>query len=233
MQEYKMFIGGRWCAADSGKTMVTVNPTTGEDLAVVPMAGKSDVDQAVKAARAAFPAWSKLKQSERSAMLNKVAAVIRENAHELAICDVREHGTPYNDAFGVVMGAADKFDYNASIAQALMGTHIPMENGKLSYFQREPFGVAAIIVPWNLPLIMTAVKMSAVLAVGNTCVLKPPSINSMTILKFAEVVSKAGLPAGTFNIVTGPGGSVGEALPPIPTWTSSASPEAARPARTF
>jgi acyl-CoA reductase-like NAD-dependent aldehyde dehydrogenase len=145
-------------------------------------------------------------------MLNKVAAVLRENAHELAMCDVQEHGTPYNDAFGVVMGAADKFDYNASIAQALLGTHIPMEPGKLSYFRREPFGVAAVIVPWNLPVIMTAVKMSAVIAVGNTCVLKPPSINSMTILKFFEIISKAGLPDGVINIVTGPGGSVGEAL---------------------
>ena len=69
-----------------------------------------------------------------------------------------EHGTPYKDAFGVVMGAADKFEYNASIAQALMGAHIPMESGKVSYFKREPFGVAAIIIPWNLPVIMTAVK---------------------------------------------------------------------------
>ncbi len=212
MQEYKMFIGGKWCAADSGKTMVTVSPTTGEDLAAVPMAGKIDVDRAVKAARSAFPAWSKLKQSERSAMLNKVAAVIRENAHELAMCEVLEHGTPYNDAFGVVMGAADKYDYSASVAQALMGTHIPMEPGMVSYFRREPFGVAALIIPWNFPIIMTAVKMSAVIAVGNTCVVKPPSINSMTVLKFAEVVAKAGLPDGVFNVVTGPGGSVGEAL---------------------
>ena len=212
MQEYKMFIDGKWVDADSGKTMVTVNPTTTEELARVPMAGSRDADKAVKAARAAFPAWSKLKQAERSKMMNKVAAVIREHAHELAMCDAREHGTPYNDAFGIVMGAADKFDYNASIAQALMGTQIPMEPGKVSYFKREPFGVAALIIPWNLPLIMTAVKMSAVIAVGNTCVLKPPSINSSTILKFAEIVSKAGLPDGVFNIITGPGGSVGEAL---------------------
>ena len=212
MQDYKMYIGGRWVDAGSGKTFVTANPATGEELARVPLADASDVDRAVKAARAAFPAWSRLKQAERSKLLVKVAAVIRENAQELAMCDVLEHGTPYNDAFGCVMGAADKYEYNAAVAQALMGTHIPMEPGKLSYFKREPFGVAAVIVPWNLPVIMTAVKMSAVIAVGNTCVLKPPSINSMTILKFAEILSKAGLPAGVFNIVTGPGSSVGEAL---------------------
>ena len=122
------------------------------------LADKSDVDKAVKAARKALTAGRKLKQSQRSGLMNKVAAAIRENAHEIAMCDVSEHGTPYKDAFGVVMGAADKFDYNASIAQALMGTHIPMEDGKVSYFKREPFGVAAIIIPWNLPVIMTAVK---------------------------------------------------------------------------
>ena len=212
MQEYKMLIGGKWVDAESGETFVTVNPTTGEDLARVPLAAEADVDKAVKAARAAFNGWSKLKQANRSELLCKVAAAIRENAHELAMCEVMEHGTPYNDAFGVVMGAAEKFDYNASIAQALMGTHIPIENGMLSYFKREPFGVAALIIPWNFPIIMMAVKASAVLAVGNTCVIKPPSINSMTDLKFAEVIMKAGLPDGVINVVTGPGGSVGKAL---------------------
>ena len=212
MQECKMLIGDKWVDAGSGETFTTINPTTCENLASVPLAGDADVDKAVKAARAAFPAWSKLKLSERGAILKRVAAVVRENAHELAMCDVEEHGTPYKDAFGIVMGAADKFEYNASIAQALMGTHIPMENGKLSYFKREPFGVAALIIPWNLPVIMMAVKASAVLAAGNTCVIKPPSINSRTILKFAEIIMKAGLPAGVINVVTGPGGSVGKAL---------------------
>lgn len=211
MQSYKMLIGGAWVDAESGKTFTTVNPATGEELARVPLAGDADVDQAVRAARAAFPAWSKLKQAERSKILCRAAAAIRENAHDLALCEVREHGTPYNDAFGVCMGAADKFENNAAIAQALMGTHIPMEEGKLSYFKREPFGVAALIIPWNFPIIMMAVKASAVLAVGNTCVIKPPSINSMTDIKFAEVLAGV-FPPGVVNLITGPGGSVGKAL---------------------
>jgi acyl-CoA reductase-like NAD-dependent aldehyde dehydrogenase len=82
----------------------------------------------------------------------------------------------------------------------------------VSYFKREPFGVTALIIPWNFPIIMMAVKASMSLAVGNTCVIKPPSINSMTDLKLAEVICKAGLPAGVVNVVTGPGGSVGHAL---------------------
>lgn len=207
-----MLIGGAWTDAESGGTFVTVNPATGEALARVPLADERDVDKAVQAARAAFPAWAGLRQSERSAMLNRIAAAIRENARELAMCEVLEHGTPYNDAFGVVMGAAEKFDYNASVAQALLGIHIPMERGMTSYFRREPFGVAALIIPWNFPIIMMAVKASMALAVGNTCVIKPPSINSMTDLKFAEVIQKSGLPAGVINVITGPGDSVGKAL---------------------
>lgn len=212
MQNLNMYIGGEWVSACSGKTFTTINPATCEEVACVPMGDERDVDKAVKAARAAFPAWSRLKQAERTALMNKVAAVIRENAAELALCDVREHGTPHNDAFGVVMGAAAKFENNGDIAQALMGVQIPMEPGKLSYFRREPFGVAGLIIPWNLPIIVTCVKLSAVIAVGNTCVIKPPSINSGTILKLAEVLEKAGLPKGVINVVTGPGGAVGEAI---------------------
>jgi acyl-CoA reductase-like NAD-dependent aldehyde dehydrogenase len=212
MYECKMLINGQWVEAESGKTFETINPTTLESISKVPKAGKTDVDKAVISARAAFPAWSKKTQAQRNVVLKAIAAKIRENADELALCDVREHGTPYKDAFGVCMGAADKFEHNAAIAQALMGTHIPMEEGKLSYFRREPFGVAALIIPWNLPVIMMAVKMSAVIAVGNTCVIKPPSTNSMTCLKLAEIIQSAGVPDGVFNVITGSGEAVGEAL---------------------
>ena len=212
MLECKMLIGGEWVDAGSGKTFVTVNPSTGEDLASVPLSSDADVDKAVKAARAAFAGWSKLKQSDRSDMLRKVASLIRENARELAHYDTAEHGTPYSDAFAIFMEAAEKFEYHASIAQALMGTHIPMEEGMLSYFKREPFGVAALIIPWNLPTILMAVKASAVLSVGNTCIIKPPSINSMVCLKFAEIIISAGLPDGVINVVTGSGSVVGKAL---------------------
>lgn len=212
MQECKMLIGGQWVNAESGKTFKTINPATGEDLARIPLGDAADINKAVNAARAALPAWATLKQAARTAMMNKLAAALREHAQELAMCDVQEHGTPFNDALGIVMGAAAKFEYNGGIAQSLMGIQIPMEPGKLSYFRREPFGVVGLIIPWNLPVIVTCVKLAAVIAVGNTCVIKPPSINSMTILKLAEILSNAGLPDGVFNVVAGPGGAVGEAL---------------------
>ncbi len=170
------------------------------------------MDKAVKAARSAFRIWSKKTQAERSKVLVKIAEAIRANADEIARLEGLEHGTPYKDAFGATMGAADKFEYCAGTAPTLMGEHIPVKDGTLSYLQREPVGVIGFIIPWNLPTIMTAVKLAPALAVGNTCVLKPPSINSLIGLKFAEILSKVDMPAGTVNIITGPGGSVGSAL---------------------
>lgn len=212
MKKSKMYIGGVWVDAGSGKTFATVDPSTGEEIGIIPCADASDVDRAVKAARAAFPIWSGMKQSERSKALFRIAAAIRENAEDMARLEVLEHGTPYKDAIGVVYGAADKFEYAAGTAPTLMGRHVPAGDGVISYLQREPVGVVGLITPWNLPTIMNAVKLAPALAVGNTCVLKPASINSLIGLKLAEVISKAGLPAGTVNIITGPGGSVGSAL---------------------
>ena len=212
MIKLKMLIGGQWVDSVSGETFTTINPANGKILGSVPKASEADIDRAVKSARAAFPAWSKLKQSERTAYCNKIAIAIRENANELADLESQEHGTPISDAFSVCMGAAAKFENAGDIAQALMGVQVPMQSGMLSYFQREPMGVCALIIPWNLPVMMMAVKISACIAVGNTCVIKPPSINSLSRLKFAEIISKSGLPDGVVNFVTGPGGSVGKAL---------------------
>ncbi|MDR3209513.1 MAG: aldehyde dehydrogenase family protein [Oscillospiraceae bacterium] len=214
MLKRKMYIDGAWVDAVSGATLTTVNPATGAPYAEVPSAGAADVDSAVLAARRAFPAWSALPQTERNKVLFRVAALIRENADAMAQAEVAEHGTPYADAFGVCMGAADKFEWSANAALRVMGDEIPVPNpDTLTYLKREPVGVVAFIIPWNLPTIMTAVKLAPALALGNTCVLKPPSINSAIGLKFAEVIARAeGLPPGVVNVVTGPGATVGNAL---------------------
>jgi acyl-CoA reductase-like NAD-dependent aldehyde dehydrogenase len=213
MKEYKMYIGGEWVDAASGQTVTTLNPSTEEPVGRAPSAGPEDVDRAVRAARAAFPVWSDLPQTERNKVLFRIAALIRGHAHEMALLEGLEHGTPYRDAFGVCMGAAEKFEWSANAALRIMGDQIPVQGDTLSYLKREPVGVIGFIIPWNLPTIMTAVKLAPALAVGNTCVLKPPSVNSAIGLHFAEVISKAeGLPAGALNVITGPGGSVGAAL---------------------
>jgi acyl-CoA reductase-like NAD-dependent aldehyde dehydrogenase len=213
MIERKMYIAGEWADAASGATLTTLNPSTGEVLGTAPSAGAEDVGRAVDAARAAFPAWSGLTQAERNKVLFRIAALIRENADEMAKLEGLEHGTPYGDAFGVCMGAAEKFEWSANAALRLHGDEIPVPGDTLTFIKREPVGVIGFIIPWNLPTIMTAVKLAPALAVGNTCVLKPPSVNSLIGLKFAEVISKAeGLPPGAVNVITGPGGSVGAAL---------------------
>ncbi|MCL4181917.1 MAG: aldehyde dehydrogenase [Burkholderiaceae bacterium] len=210
--EPRMWIGGEWVGAGSGKTLTVVNPSTEEALGGVPLAGEADVDRAVAAACRAFPAWSRTPQAERSRKLMQFAVRIREQADEIARLECLEHGTPLADAKHIVMWAAEIVEYTASAARALMGSHVPTRPGVVAYLQRVPVGVCALITPWNVPFIMMAVKLAPALATGNTCVMKPPSINSLTGLAFARLVAELDLPPGTVNVVTGPGSSIGHRL---------------------
>jgi acyl-CoA reductase-like NAD-dependent aldehyde dehydrogenase len=212
MQELKLWIGGQWVSPQSGKTFATYNPTTGEEIAKIPLAGQPEIEAAVAAARQAFPAWSGLRQMERSAMVRKIGDVIRQHAAELSELEILEHGTSFKDSKMMPMMAAGDMDYASSVARSFMGDVIPAINDTLTYLMRVPVGVAAIITPWNHALGMMAVKLGQALSVGNTCIIKPPSVNSLIGLKFAEVLEKADLPPGTVNIITGPGGTVGNAL---------------------
>lgn len=212
MENYQMWIGGQWVDAGSGQTFAVINPATEEEFARVPLGGPADVDQAVQAARKAFPVWSKKTQAERSKILNRFAAAMRENAGALAELDTLEHGTPGEATYNITMFATMMVEYVASAARTLTGDVIPALPNTLSYLKREPAGVCALIIPWNLPVFMMAHKLALALAPGNTCIIKPPSINSLTAIKFAEILEKLELPPGAVNIVTGPGGSVGEAL---------------------
>ncbi len=212
MQEYKMYIGGKWVDAVSGKTLTTINPATEEPVAVVPCAARADVDAAVSEAKKAFSIWSKVPQAERTRVCGLIAQKIRANAQNLAMQECIEHGTPIKDALGIVMGAASKFDYSGAIARSVMGTQIPVDEETVSYLQREPAGVVGLIIPWNLPTIMLAVKIAPVIAIGCTCVIKPPSINSSIGLNFMKVFENVGLPDGVVNMVTGPGATVGNAI---------------------
>lgn len=210
MKNYKMLINGEWVDAISGKTITTYNPSTGEPFATVPAADAQDVDKAVKAAKDAFEIWGFMPQEERTKIMVRMAEAIREHADEFVELEMMEHGTPRQDGFGVTMGAADKFEWSAHAAKRVMGQQIPVEDGVISYLKREPAGVVGFITPWNLPTIMIAVKLAAALAVGNTCILKPPSVNSAIGIHFVEVISSVeGLPKGVINIVTGSGGSAG------------------------
>jgi len=212
MDNYKMWIGGKWVEAESGQTFATFNPATGEEIARIPRAGQTEVDKAVAAARQAFPVWSRMTCSERLPVLNRIAAAIRENAAELIRLEVLEHGTPIGDAGHAPMMSAGNIEFAANAARTLLGEVIPTVSHTMTLLQRVPVGVCAIITPWNHALGMMAVKLAQALAAGNTCVVKPPSVNSLIGLKFAEILDKVELPPGVVNIITGPGSSTGQML---------------------
>ena len=212
MQNYRMWIGGEWVEAESGKTFPAYNPATGEEIARVPLADKVDIDKAINAARKALPLWSRKTQEERSEIICKMADKIAEYAPELIELDVINHGSPVTMARGGVMALPGTFKYFAQVSRSFMGQVVSARPDKFFYLQREPRGVCALFIAWNGPLINTGFKLPAALATGNTCVIKPSSVCSLEILKLGEILEKLDLPAGTINIVTGPGGTVGESL---------------------
>jgi len=221
MEKYRMWIDGQWVEADSGKTMRTYNPHNGEVVAEAPLAGKSDVDKAVAAARRAFPAWSKKTQEDRSAYVARIAAALREHKDELIKLEIAEHGATARHAPIMIAFATANMELAASAARVHMGKVLPATPSKgappgtsntICYLKYEPYGVCALITPWNVPTLLLATKIGPCLATGNTCVVKPPSINSGIGLKLAEIISEAGLPQGVVNFITGPGGSIGRDL---------------------
>jgi acyl-CoA reductase-like NAD-dependent aldehyde dehydrogenase len=209
MQEYKMWINGKWMDAESGKTFSVINPANGEEFAKAPLGGKPEVDKAVDAALKAFPAWSKTSQSDRSKIMFDIAAVLREKYKELAKLESLDHGFPISIAENVVQASFHLFEYAAQCAKSLMSDVIPVQGNLHVYMRREPVGVTALITPWNVPLNSITKKVAYSLAVGNTCVVKPASADCLTSLKFGEILEQVGLPPGTVNIITGPGTTTG------------------------
>lgn len=212
--EMKMWIGGQWVDAISGKTFTTKNVTTGEDLGSVPLADTADVDLAVAAAKAAFPVWSTKTGEERSKVLMKIAEEIRRRGDEIAELDALEHGLPKHIAIGPSkMGASGNFEAAAAFCRHLTGKVIPSKRGTMYCLTRVPVGVCALITPWNMPFFLMTQKVALSLAAGCTSVLKVPSINAITSIKLAEILdSIPELPKGAVNIVTGPGSTIGTYL---------------------
>lgn len=206
----KMWIDGQWVDAESGKTFSTVNVTTGEPLGTAPLADKADVDKAIAAARRALPSWAEVPPSKRGAIVSSIGEKIKKHAKEMAHLDALEHGLPEHIAIGPTMGAAGNFEQAGAYSRHLEGHAIPSNNDRMYCLERVPVGVCALITPWNMPFFLMAQKVALSIAAGNTCVLKVPSINAITSLKFAEILAEVeGLPKGVVNIITGPGSTIG------------------------
>ncbi|MFI0449692.1 aldehyde dehydrogenase family protein [Actinomadura sp. 6N118] len=210
----KLFIEGEWVSA-SGGSFETLDPATGETITELGVASRGDVDAAVAAARAALGRadWAGLLPVQRAALLFRLAALIEENAEELAQLETRDQGQPIGISRSVsVAGAAEHFRYYAGWVTKVQGTVNPVSFPEtLHYTKREPVGVNALITPWNFPLMILAWKLAPALATGNTVVIKPSEVTPLTSLRLVQLCAEAGFPLGVVNIVTGDG-SVGELL---------------------
>ncbi|WP_108260122.1 aldehyde dehydrogenase family protein [Mangrovicoccus ximenensis] len=193
---------GRRFAAEGAETFETRNPATGELLAEVGQGSPADVDAAVAAARAAFPAWAATPGHQRARILYGMARLLQKHARTLAVLETLDTGKPIRESRDADLPlAARHFYYHAGMAQ-LMAEELP---------ERAPLGVCGQIIPWNFPLLMLAWKVAPALAMGNTVVLKPAEWTPLTALYFAEIAAEAGLPEGVLTIVTGDG-TTGAAL---------------------
>jgi phenylacetaldehyde dehydrogenase len=219
-REVPLFIGGQHRKSQSGKTFETPNPATGKTLATVAEGDAADIDEAVRAARAAYDgAWSDLTPSSRGKILWKIGDLIEEHAEELADLESLDNGKPKLQAqFADVAVAAELFHYMAGWTTKLEGNTLSLSTPYApgaqfhAYTLREPLGVVGQIIPWNFPLMMASWKLAPALACGNTVVLKPAEQTPLSVIFLADLLTEAGLPDGVVNIVNGYGETAGAAL---------------------
>ena len=201
-QHRDAFYGGKWHKAKSGRAADSINPGTGESLGPVADCGAADIDAAVQAAKAAFPAWRDTPPLERARMLKRIANVLREHAEELALIDAADCGNPFAEMVKDATIAAAQIEFYAGLVTEMKGASVPMGPGVVNFSVREPRGVVGRIIPFNHPFMFCAGKAGAPLAAGNTVVMKPPDQAPLSSLRLAELIGDI-LPPGVFNLVPG------------------------------
>ena len=209
----RMFVGGEWIESSSGKTFSVETPAQrGKVVAEVPRGTAEDVDRAVRAAHGALPAWRNVAPRDRGRLLQRIADDIDARIEELARILATETGNAIRtQARPEAKGVADVFRYFGGLGGELKGETIPLGEGYLSYTRREPLGVVAAIVPWNVPALISAWKIAPALVAGNTVVLKPSANAPLAVLELARIC-EAHLPKGVLNVVTGTGDEIGTPL---------------------
>src|SRR5882724_426479 len=211
----KLFINNEWRDAADNATFDTTNPATGEVITQLAKGGAADIDTAVMAARQAFEGkeWNTYSASKRGELLWKIGELVMQHADEIAYLETIDNGKPiFESRYVDIPMVANVFKYYAGWATKIHGETIPLSGNSLNYTLREPIGVIGAITPWNFPLLLASWKIAPALAVGNTVVLKPAQLTSLSALKLAEIFVEAGAPAGIFNVVTGTGSIAGQAL---------------------
>lgn len=204
MDAKTLFINGQLTDVSSGEYFATVNPATGETLAQIGQASADDVQKAIDAAKAGFAVWSRMTAMERSRILLKAVALLRERNDELAKLEVLDTGKPLQEAIEVdVVTGADAIEYFANLVPSMQGEQQPLSENQFFYTRREPLGVCAGIGAWNYPIQIAMWKSAPALAAGNAMVFKPSEETPLTALKLAEIFTEAGMPDGVFNVVQG------------------------------
>jgi succinate-semialdehyde dehydrogenase/glutarate-semialdehyde dehydrogenase len=213
VQMTAMLIDGRPSLGGSGKAVEVFNPANGELIGSVPVASPEDIDQAVRSADRAYRLWREAPAAERAAIMIKVVGAVRANVEELGRMLTTEQGKPFPQAKGEIGGFCAVMEFYAQEARRITGMVLPSDvKDKFVYVLRHPIGVVAAIPPWNDPLHLLSRMLGPALAAGCTVVAKPSSETPLTTLRMAQLTLEAGLPPGVLNVITGPGGEVGEAL---------------------
>ena len=226
---FQNLIGGHDRPASDGMELDVFSPVDGSLLARIAAGTAQDIDEAVKAARAAFDgAWGKLTATERGRLLMKLASVVEAHADELAILESRDNGKPLRQSRADAIALARYFEFYGSAADKLHGDVIPYLNTHFIGVERVPHGVTGHIVPWNYPMQIFGRSVGAALAAGNATVVKPAEDASLTILRVSALAREVGFPDGALNVVTGLGRTAGAALaahPGIDFLSFTGSPE--------
>lgn len=203
-----LIVGDRRIASADGGVHEHIYPGSGRLTMAVPLAGASEMDAAVRAARQAFSAWRQLSGDKRRDLLFRFADLVQARSAELCEIGTAENGIPRSKTVFHHWAAVDAFRYHAGWADKIHGELLPTwPNRGLDYSMPEPYGVVAIIIPWNAPMALFAATVAPALAAGNTVVVKPSELAPFSALKFGELALEAGLPPGVLNVV--PGGPLG------------------------
>ncbi|WP_259455560.1 aldehyde dehydrogenase family protein [Bacillus sp. PK3_68] len=212
LKQYQNFINGQLMSASSGNTMDSIEPSTGEAWAKIPLSQQEDVETVVAAARQAFPAWSALSAEERSGYLRRIGDSISLHDEELTTLETRDNGEVI--AVAPYLAEAIKsvwYDAAGACKDGSQGKTVQMGPTSIGYTLREPFGVVVGILPWNAPLFTFTIKAAYALAAGNTVIIKPSQQASVSSLRYGELLGKI-LPPGVLNVISGLGRDIGDAL---------------------
>jgi aldehyde dehydrogenase (NAD+) len=213
----QLLIDGKWIDASDGATMTTTDPTTEAPITQVAKATPQDAQAAVQAAYKAFEEgpWSRMHHEERAKIMFRIADLMDERREEFALLEAMDMGMPYTDFLTIIMPhCSGLFRFFGGLAMSAMGGgyRSSYEQDLKILTRREPLGVVAAITPWNFPLALTCSKFAPALAAGNTLIHKPASDTPLTAILLAKTLQDAGLPDGVINLITGPGGSIGDVL---------------------